>query len=168
MKYFCGIDPGKKGSISIISPQRTVFKVIPTPMIKMKKKNDYDIPAMLDILKKYPNSFVLIERAQAMPGQGVVSMFSIGYGYGVWIALLTALGIPFVEIHPRVWTNKLLKGVPGEGKSRNYKAAKSLFPCWVTKYKYEREYCDSLLLAEYGRITYDTQNVQEGSNLSKT
>lgn len=155
MKYFLGIDPGKMGSISIIDSDRTVIEVKATPTIKFKKKSEYDVLSMIDIIGYYTkDSFCVIEKSQAMPGQGVVSMFSIGYGYGLWIALLNCFRIPFVEIHPRVWSSKLLKGITQDGKNRNFIAARNLFPHWITTYKYERQYADSLLLAEYGRITY--------------
>jgi len=155
---FLGIDPGKKGSIAIIDSDRTMIKLVPVPVIKIKKGHDYDIAEMKHMLSEITTlnevGICVIEKAQAMPGQGVTSMFTIGKGYGIWLGLLTAIGIPFIEISPRVWTRRLLIGVGGEGKERNYKASRQLFPEWQVKFKYEHEWCDSLLLAEYARLTY--------------
>ncbi len=154
---YLGIDPGKKGSLALLDDERFIISHDPTPMLVLKKP-DYDIVGMKDLLMKYQDfggiDLCILEKAQAMPGQGVTSMFSIGRGYGIWLGLLTSIGVPFIEVHPRVWTKRLFKGAGGEGKDRNYQCARQLFPEWGVKYKYEREYADSLLLAEYGRVTY--------------
>ena len=143
MKYI-GIDPGKKGSVSVIDGKDLI--VLATPIVG----KDYDIRGMFDILNQHKeDSIVVIERSQAMPGQGVVSMFEFGRGYGIWLGLLTALFIPHQVIHSRTWTKLMLKGAPGEGKERAFHMATRLFPLWTPKYKYEYEYADSILLAEY-------------------
>jgi hypothetical protein len=107
-----------------------------------------ELPQIASFQKKV---FCVIERAQAMPGQGVVSMFEFGRGYGMWLALLSANEIPFQVVHSRTWTKDMLMGAPGEGKDRSYNMARRLFPKWEPKHKYERQYSDALLLAEYGR-----------------
>ena len=146
-----GIDPGKQGSVAVIGKEVIVF---PTPIIE----KEYDIEGMKNILLQYSpdvETFCILERAQAMPKQGVVSMFEFGKGYGMWLALLTSLGFKFQIVHSRTWTKKLLEGAPGEGKERNYHVARRLFPKWNPKLKKEYQYSDSILLAEYGRRIYD-------------
>jgi len=151
---YLGIDPGKKGSLALVDNERFMLAHDPTPMLKLKKP-DYDIVEMKLLLMRYLDfgfiDLCILEKAQAMPKQGVTSMFSIGKGYGIWLGLLTSLEVPFIEVHPRVWTRKLLVGAGGEGKDRNYNVARRLFPEWHPQFKYEKEYGDSLLLAEYGR-----------------
>lgn len=153
-KNYIGIDPGKNGSVAVIDSNRKILLHTATPIIKLKKR-EYDIITMrgllYSVMEDYDIELCVIEKSQAMPGQGVTSMFSIGKGYGIWLGLLTSLSIPFIEIHPRVWTRKLLEGTGLEGKERNYAKAIQLFPKFVCKYKYEKEYADSLLLAEYAR-----------------
>ena len=146
-----GIDPGKSGSVCFLDVDTETFKIIPTPIIKLDKR-EYDIPEMRAIVEKMVEDckICVIEKSQAMPGQGVSSMFSIGKGYGIWLGLLVAHGIPFIEVHPKTWTKKMFFGQGGEGKERNYMKARQLFPNWQPKHKYEREYADSLLLASYG------------------
>ena len=144
---FIGIDPGKAGSISIIN-QNGSLEVFPVPIIN----DDYDMEGMYQLLKSYDlDSFVVLERAQAMPGQGVVSMFNFGVGYGLWKMALTCAKIPFQIIHSRTWTKTMLLGASGEGKDRAVSVAKLLFPSWQPKLKKELQYADSILLAEYGR-----------------
>jgi crossover junction endodeoxyribonuclease RuvC len=143
---FIGIDPGKAGSISIISGD--ALDVIPVPIVN----DDYDMKEMYRLLMSYSlDSFAIIERAQAMPGQGTVSMFTFGKGYGLWLMALTVSKIPFQIIHPRVWTKVMLLGASGEGKERAISVAQHLFPRWNPQKKKELQYCDSILLAEYGR-----------------
>ena len=148
---YVGIDPGLNGSISIIKNNN--LSLVPMPTIKLDKK-EIDMPALSDFLKVYVaqgKSFCVLEKAQAMPGQGVSSMFKIGKGYGILLALLSCLEIPFQEVHPRVWTKEMFRGVSGEGKDRSFSVARKLFPSWKPKYKYEKEYADSILMAEYAR-----------------
>jgi hypothetical protein len=64
---------------------------------------------------------------------------------------LTISEIPFQVIHSRTWTKLMLLGASGEGKERAVSVAQHLFPQWQPKLKKELEYCDSILLAEYGR-----------------
>jgi crossover junction endodeoxyribonuclease RuvC len=146
---FIGIDVGKAGALARLTADRTLC-VEPTPV----KDKEYDIHAMYTMLHScaaLDQTFCVIERAQAMPGQGVVSMFEFGKGYGLWLALLSALNIPYQVVHSRVWTKELLAGSPGEGKDRNIAAAKALFPSWEPKLKKDLEHCDAILLAEYAR-----------------
>ena len=147
MRYYIGIDPGKQGGLGVVADGESV--VFPTPMAG----KDYDIGAMRVILKKLSHIwvFAVIERASARPGQGVVSMFEFGRGYGIWLGLLAALEIPYQVVHPSTWTKAMLKGAPGEGKERAYLVARKLFPKWQPKKKKERQLADALLLAEYAR-----------------
>lgn len=150
---FLGIDVGKAGGLARLTKDG-VMNVTPVPV----DDKEYDIHAMYALLRscvdKLEPTFCIIERAQAMPGQGVVSMFEFGKGYGLWLALLSALDIPYQVVHSRVWTKEMLAGSPGEGKERNVAAAKALFPSWQPKLKKDLEVCDAILLAEYARRKY--------------
>jgi hypothetical protein len=150
---YLGIDAGKMGAVAKLTVDG-VLTVTPTPI----KAKEYDIHGMYELLQsctsKIEPSFCVIERAQSMPGQGVTSCFTFGFGYGLWLALLSALNIPYQVVHSRVWTKELLAGSPGEGKERNVAAAKALFPSWQPKLKKDLEVCDAILLAEYARRKY--------------
>ena len=149
---FIGVDPGKQGSISIIEGKDLC--VIPTPVVN----GEYDLAGMYGILVgRRENAFCVIERSSAMPLQGTVSMFTFGMGYGMWLALLAAAGIPYQIIHPRVWTKTMLSGAPGEGKDRSYSVARRMFPTWQPKFKYEYQYSDSILIAEYARRIHESK-----------
>jgi len=48
-----------------------------------------------------PQVHVVIEESQSMPGQGVRSYFTIGLGFGVWLGILSALGLAYTRCTPR-------------------------------------------------------------------
>lgn len=106
-RYAIGIDPGLKGGIACIDNlHNKVVLAVSTPTIMDPKsgKPTYDIRSMNTTLtlpcKQYQGDCsIIIERQQAMPQQGVVSMFTTGFGYGIWTALIALAGIPEVMIH---------------------------------------------------------------------
>jgi len=152
MIRFLGIDPGKAGSVSIIDGDHVT--VYPTPLFD----DEYDAAGMFKLLQSECDNrdevFCVIERSQSMPKQGVVSMFTFGKGYGMWLMALAGLQIPHTVVHSRTWTKKMLMGAPGEGKERAYLVARRMFPNWAPTKKKEWEYADSILLAQYGRETH--------------
>ena len=151
-----GIDPGKLGGVAIIKKYTEIgdpiindsMDVYHTPMIG----KEYDENNMKDLLLDYvrDDTFVVIERAQAMPKQGGVSMFTFGMGYGIWLGIIAALDLSSHRVHSTVWTKCMLKGAPGEGKDRGIHVAKRLFPKWKPKLKKDLMLADAILLAEYG------------------
>lgn len=147
---FIGIDPGKQGAIAALD-----FTLVGRKPIlfagSINHGKDYNIPDMVELLKHFKprDPLVVIERATARPGQGVVSMFTFGKGYGIWLGILAALGIPYQVVHPSVWTKRMLLGSSGAGKNRGVQIARQLFPQWQPKTKKEEGYADAILLAEY-------------------
>ena len=55
------------------------------------------------LLVQYEPEMVFIEQQQAMPRQGVASTFKTGFGYGVYIGILHALGYSYTVVIPRKW-----------------------------------------------------------------
>lgn len=153
---FLGIDPGKSGAVGVLIGEK--FFVYPTPVIG----KDYDICGMKYLLAPYvqDGAFCVLERAQAMPKQGSVSMFEFGRGYGIWLGILACLGIQFQIVHARVWTRQMLEGAPGEGKERAVHVAQNLFS-WRPKLKKEWQYADAILLAEYAKRLYVGRRIEE-------
>lgn len=152
-KTFLGIDVGKTGSISILVEGQEPI-VYPIPL----QDKEYDINKIVEIFsnKIIKPCFAIIERAQCMPKQGIVSSFTFGKGYGILLAILTVMSIPYQIVHSRVWTRVMLDGAPGEGKGRALLVAERLFPSWRPNKKKEWTFADSLLLMEYGRRLYGT------------
>ncbi len=98
------------------------------------------------------NIHAIIERSQAMPKQGVSSTFKVGVGYGIWLGLLVAIGIPYTEVRPNIWKAKMLAG-KGKDKGASIIRAKQLFPQIsneLTLVKHHNK-AEALLLAAYGQ-----------------
>src|SRR5262245_27520595 len=94
---------------------------------KRGRKQAYDIPGLVVLLAPYsgPQSHVIIEEVQAMPGQGIRSMFTIGLGMGLWLGILATLGLPHTCVRPGVWKRRL--GLSGDKEQARLRAMQ-LFP----------------------------------------
>jgi len=137
MKVVVGIDPGKDGALVAIHFDGKIRRVELTKEqftipIGKGSRREYDAAAMGNCLVElhavYGIDLVVIEKQQAMPGQGSTSMFSIGLGYGLWLGAIATLGIPVQVVHPRTWQKRILRDVPGEGKGRAILLCKQRLP----------------------------------------
>ncbi len=131
---FVGIDPGLDGAVAYIGPNYDVrCSLMPTiPKTKGRGKFMYNVKSMKLMLQTFYREpldlYVGLEQQQAMPGQGVASMFSIGRGMGLWEGILTGLGVPYLVIHPRQWHREICRGLPGAAKEQSIQAAMTSFP----------------------------------------
>jgi crossover junction endodeoxyribonuclease RuvC len=130
-KIFIGIDPGLHGAVTAVDGKFQVLGLEDTPVFSVGGKLAYNIPEMAALLRRFAlmgEPLAVLEQAQAMPGQGVSSTFSTGYGLGLWSGILGALEIPYRAVRPSVWTRKILDGAPGQGKARVIAFASKMFP----------------------------------------
>ena len=150
---FAGIDPGKKGALaafcSFHGEHDGVISAYRTERCFMAGKQ-YRPSAMRDALREIGAEFVTIEKVGAMPGQGVVSMFSFGRGAGLWEGLVCGLDISYLLVHPATWHKELLKDM-AKGKHSSIVAAERLFPQFTAKHKADEAIAEALLIAEFGR-----------------
>ena len=143
---FVGIDPGKSGAMAVINEKG---EVVCTP---------FDKEAYIDVLSSAPvgETFCVLERVSAMPGQGTVSMFTFGENYG-WIqGILDSFGIPYELVRPQAWKKSF--GVTKD-KNSSIAVAKRLFPRANFKrtersLKDDDGLCEAALIAEYARRIY--------------
>jgi hypothetical protein len=152
-----GIDPGLSGAVAALAGSGRVVAVDDTPTFWARsggsRRRAYDVAAMRGLLARHVVDGALvhavIEHQQAMPRQGVTSMFSTGFGYGLWVGLLAGLGVPHTVVAPRKWQIVMLAG-HGDPKARALLAASRLFPELAIPRRCHGR-ADALLLAEYGR-----------------
>jgi len=103
-----GIDPGISGAISVIEKKK-ILEVYDTPTMIEGKKNKRQINAaqVTNIIKERLNSgkevVVVVEHVNAMPGQGVTSMFNFGQSFGVIKGICAALSLPIYFVRPTKW-----------------------------------------------------------------
>ena len=144
---YIGIDPGKSGAMAIISTDTQPFtRVVP-----------FDEREYAEVLR-FHNEYdtiggCVVERVNAMPGQGVTSMFSFGENYGFIQGLLTAYNIPYELVMPRAWKKEF--GVTSD-KNTSISVARRLFPdvSLMRTEKCRKEdnnIAEALLMAVYAR-----------------
>ena len=103
-----GIDPGVSGAISILESKKVleIFEM-PTMIDGKKNKRQVNGSQLANIIKETLNSnketIVVVEHVNAMPGQGVTSMFNFGQSFGVIKGVCSALSIPIYFVRPTKW-----------------------------------------------------------------
>ena len=166
MQYLA-IDPGLDGGICIIREvgKKTEFRLydIPTITEKIGKKlrRRYDISTLISFFKDIPagDSFAVLEKSLAMPGQSSTAMVSIGFGQGLYQGILASHYIPFELVHPKKWQKEF--SISGDTKSQSFQVASRLFPTaeLVTpRGRVLTGRSDSLLMSEYARRKYSKEN----------
>lgn len=152
---FCGIDPGLKGAVVFLDNAGNIFHKFLMPE---------DASSLANVLTKFFYTYsekykikVFLERAQAMPGQGVVSMFNYGKHFGEIVGILSTLGCAFYFVPPQTWTRSMHQGYNGHSSKEKSKAlAKDLFKneSFLTSVRCKKPHeglIDAALIAEYGR-----------------
>jgi|15BtaG_2_1085339.scaffolds.fasta_scaffold00166_15 hypothetical protein len=122
---YIGIDPGVSGAIVALDHDHKVRVCVRMPVLNIGKKgktknilDDAGVLAELRSIKAQAEhhgvaTFTVLEKSQAMPGQGVTSMFNYGGVYHALKMALTAVELPFDVVHPRRWQKKILYGIEG-------------------------------------------------------
>ena len=103
-----GIDPGVSGAISILKNKKVIDVIdMPTMIDGKKNKKQVNGSQVSNIIKERLNSggeiIVVVEHVNAMPGQGVTSMFNFGQSFGVIKGICSALSLPIYFIRPTKW-----------------------------------------------------------------
>ncbi len=103
-----GIDPGLSGAIAILQNNK-VINIFDIPVMSEGKKNKRQLNSALlvNLLKENINNgeevVVVVEQVNAMPGQGVTSMFNFGQTFGALKGICAALELPIFFVRPSKW-----------------------------------------------------------------
>src|SRR5262249_11262479 len=93
-----GIDPGVAGGVAALCPDgRIEAHDIPTV------DGSVDVDALVRRIREHAPRLAVIEKAQAMPRQGVVSVFKYGTAFGALCAVTAICEIPTHLVSPRKW-----------------------------------------------------------------
>ena len=134
MSVVAGIDPGLDGAVFVIEDGNARAFITPTLPAGKGTKRLYDVGVMAGVVDMRPSlDLVVIEQQRAFGGplarqKGTASAFSTGYGYGLWLGILSALRIPYEAVTPQAWHRALLGGLQGDNKARAIQKAQALFP----------------------------------------
>ena len=100
-----GIDPGLSGAIAILENNK-VLNLFDMPVMSEGKKNKKQLNSshLVNIIKENiaqnEEIAVVVEQVNAMPGQGVTSMFNFGQTFGAIKGLCAALELPIYFVRP--------------------------------------------------------------------
>ena len=103
-----GIDPGISGAISVLENKKIIeIFDMPTMIDGKKNKRQVNGAQVTHIIKERLDSdkeiIVVVEHVNAMPGQGVTSMFNFGQSFGVIKGICSALSLPIYFVRPTKW-----------------------------------------------------------------
>ena len=103
-----GIDPGLSGAIAVLEDIK-VLSLFEMPVMAEGKKNKRQLNSaqLVNIIKENTNDeeeiAVIVEQVNAMPGQGVTSMFNFGQTFGAIKGVCAALALPIFFVRPSKW-----------------------------------------------------------------
>ena len=103
-----GIDPGLSGAIAILENNK-VLNIFDMPVMAEGKKNKRQLNSaqLVSIIKNNTKPdveiAVVVEQVNAMPGQGVTSMFNFGQTFGAIKGVCAALELPIFFVRPSKW-----------------------------------------------------------------
>ncbi len=147
-----GIDPGNSGGIAVIPGPEREWETPWAEQIPLCGK-EIDGHQLAERLQDIGPGIVIIEKAQAMPGQGVTSMFNYGRGFGLILGVLEGLGIPYRLVTPQAWKNRVLAGTPKDKSAAANYVRKAYPTINLTPGKKQKPHdgmADAACIADYG------------------
>ncbi len=149
-----GIDPGLTGAIACLEDDLTFISVFDMPVMALTKgRNQVNASQLAKIISaiKTQNKKVIVylEKVQAMPGQGVSSMFSFGQSFGIILGVVATLELPLVLVTPLFW--KKNAGLIHTEKDKARTLAQQLYPEAPLGKKGDIGKADAILIARFGR-----------------
>ena len=102
-----GIDPGLSGAIAVLENNK-VLNIFDIPvMSEGKNKRQLNSALLVNLLKDNVRDgedvAIIVEQVNAMPGQGVTSMFNFGQTFGAIKGICAALEFPIYFVRPSKW-----------------------------------------------------------------
>jgi crossover junction endodeoxyribonuclease RuvC len=147
-----GIDPGLTGAIGVL--KSGVFVAVEDMPTVAKGsgsvKREVDPAGLFSLLRSHVAAddavSVVLERVNAMPGQGVSSVFSLGDSFGTARAVVAALGWELHYVAPVTWKKSF--GL-GSDKEMSRALAVRTFPTAPLNLKKHSDRAESLLMARW-------------------
>ena len=153
MRIF-GIDPGLSGALAILD-NINVIDVIDLPVMSEGKKNKRQLNSahlsqyIVKNITKIEDTVVVVEQVNAMPGQGVTSMFNFGQTFGAIKGISTTLKIPIFFVRPSKWKKhfELIK----TSKDASRTKAIEMYPSLADKLSKKKDVnkSDAILIARF-------------------
>jgi crossover junction endodeoxyribonuclease RuvC len=152
-----GIDPGVTGGIFANDLEGGTWIWDIPVMVKSSGKgnqiNPYGLFEILNVIKSIQHReehVVYLENVNAMPGQGVTSVFSFGRSVGIIEGVVASLGYRLHMISPMKW--KKAAGLTGKEKDAARTMAIQLYPSLANKLTRKKDIgrADAILIGHFG------------------
>ena len=157
-----GIDPGVSGAICVLKKGQVVkLYEMPTMIDGKKNKKQVNGSQVSNIIKEWKKdnkeTIVVVEHVNAMPGQGVTSMFNFGQSFGILKGICSAMQLPIYFVRPAKW-KKYFNLINSE-KDASRTRAIEIFPYFSSNLskKKDSNKADAILLASYFHETYKNE-----------
>jgi hypothetical protein len=138
-----GVDPGITGGIAFLYPSGEIAAE-DIPIVD----GSVDVDAIVRRVRQHAPRLAVIEKAQAMPRQGVVSVFKYGAAFGALCAVTAICEIPMHLVSPAKWKRYFALD---SDKEKSRALAIRLWPgCGLFERKKDHGRSEAALLARYG------------------
>jgi crossover junction endodeoxyribonuclease RuvC len=149
-----GIDPGLSGAIAILENNK-VLEIYDMPVMSEGKKNKRQLNSaqlvklIKDNLYNVEEVAVVVEQVNAMPGQGVTSMFNFGQTFGAIKGVCAALSLPIFFVRPSKWKKHF--ELINSSKDASRTKAIEMYPVLSNKLSKKKDVnkSDAILIARY-------------------
>mgnify|MGYP001186789822 CR=1 FL=1 len=151
-----GIDPGLSGAIAILENNK-VLSIFEIPVMSEGKKNKRQLNSaqlvklLKDNISKNEEVSVVVEQVNAMPGQGVTSMFNFGQTFGSIKGICAALNLPIFYVRPAKWKKHF--ELINSSKDASRTKVIEMYPSISTRLSRKKDVnkADAILIARYFR-----------------
>ncbi len=149
-----GIDPGLSGGIAVLDNNK-VKELFDMPVMPDGKKNKRQLNSALlaklikDHIEDIEDTVIIVEQVNAMPGQGVTSMFNFGQTFGAIKGICAALELPIYLIRPAKWKKHF--ELINSSKDASRTKAIEMYPSLAQKLSKKKDVnkSDAILIARY-------------------
>ena len=158
-----GIDPGLSGAIAVLEDIK-VLSLFEMPVMAEGKKNKRQLNSaqLVNIIKENTNEdeevAVIVEQVNAMPGQGVTSMFNFGQTFGAIKGVCAALQLPIFFVRPPKWKKhfELIKASKDSSRTKTIE----MYPHLSNQLSKKKDVnkSDAILIARYYSETNPRDN----------
>ncbi|PON75705.1 MutS [Parasponia andersonii] len=160
--WVIGIDPDLSGAVAVLKGDDSDFpaQVFDSPHLPVlvggKVRRRLDAKSIIQLLRSFDapiGTTAYIEQSIPFPKDGKQGWWSGGFGYGLWIGILVALGFSVVPVPSFSWKKKFELSGSTSTKDDSRRVASTLFPSMSSLLKRKKDHgrAEALLIAAYGR-----------------
>ncbi|TQE06225.1 hypothetical protein C1H46_008165 [Malus baccata] len=163
--WVIGVDPDVSGALALLKaddddPASSSARVYDSPHLKVlvgkRVRRRLDAKSIVQLLGSFdapPGTVAYVEQSTPFPQDGKQGWWSGGFGYGLWIGILVAMGFSVVPVSSVSWKSKFEISGSMYTKDDSRRVASALFPSLKSMLERKKDHgrADALLIAAYGK-----------------